>query len=206
MINPLVKKHFLKYGLPASVLQSINGIISTSITDESTEDEVIEICKTYDAFAKSFQSEVDAKVAKARKESSKSKSQDDDDDEEEEEVEKPKSKSKPSKLEQMLATVLEKVDKLEKEKVSTSYQEKATTKLKDLKLTDSEIKALLHGRTFTTDEELDEFVEVQAQLFEEVSRERVALNLGNGNRPANGGGETSLESFKADLEAFNKAN
>lgn len=206
MIHPLVKKHFLKYGLPMGVLQSINGMIEGSITDETTDDEVLEICKTYDTFAKSFQSEVDAKVAKAKKVVSSKNAGDDENEDEDEPENGKKPKSKVSKTDELLMKLLEKVDRLEKEKVSGSLIDKATAKMKELKMTDSEIKALLHGRTFEDEEQLDSFIETQSELYEEVLKERVSLNLGGGNKPASARGEVSLESFKHDLEQFNKTN
>ena len=207
MIHPLVKKHFLKNGLPMGVLQSINGMIEKSITNDSTDDEVIEICKAYDAFAKSFQSEVDAKVAKAKKvASSKNAEDEEDEDEEEQPVQVKKPKSKTSKTDELLLKLIEKVERLENEKVSSSLIDKATAKMKELKMTDSEIKALLHGRTFEDEEQVNSFIETQSELYEEVLKERVSLNLGNGNKPASAKGEISLESFKQDLEQFNKTN
>ena len=52
MVNPIVKKHFLKYGLPASVLQSISNLVTGSLGENATDEEILESAKTYDDFAK----------------------------------------------------------------------------------------------------------------------------------------------------------
>ena len=50
MVNPIVKKHFLKYGLPASVLQSISALVMGSLDENATEEEIIDSAKRYDDF------------------------------------------------------------------------------------------------------------------------------------------------------------
>lgn len=201
MVNPIVKKHFLKYGLPASVLQSISDLVMGSHEENATEEEISETCKSYDSFAKSFQSEVDTRVTKARKEQTVGKEDSDDDDKDDK---KDNPSSDPVKA--MLEKLLTKVTALESENNAKTYNQKASQKLKELKMNDAEVNAAMYGRNFQNDNDVDEFVEKQGEFYGEILKTRVEADLGDGTKPPGSKGESSMESFKKDVEAFNKIN
>lgn len=199
MVNPIVKKHFLKYGLPATVLQSISNLVMGSLDENATEEEIIDSAKTYDDFAKSFQSEVDSKIAKARKEQSveegngsggKAGSESGNEGEDETKT--------------LIKQLLQKVSNLEADKINKSFTEKATYRLKSLKMTDAEINATLYGRKFSSDEELEDFVAKQEEFYSDILKTRTEQVIGNGGRPPVSQGSNSKEALKQEIESFNE--
>lgn len=197
MVNPIVKKHFLKYGLPASVLQSISNLVTGSLEENATDDEIIEVAKTYEDFAKSFQSEVDSKIAKARKEQTVEAVAD--------EETKPKSENgSDDDTKSLIKQLLEKVSNLESDKINQSYQTKVTDRLKSIKMSDAEINAALYGRKFKSDEEVDDFVVKQEEFYADILKDRVEASIGNGGKPASSQGSSSLEALKQEISGFNE--
>lgn len=199
MVNPIVKKHFLKYGLPASVLQSISALVMGSLDENATEEEIIDSAKTYDDFAKSFQSEVDSKVAKARKEQSVEEGNGSDD-----KNRTVSGNEGDDETKMLIKQLLQKVENLESDKINKSYQERVTERLKAIKMTDSEINATLYGRKFKSDEEVEDFVTKQEEFYAEILKSRTEQTIGNGGRPPVSQGASSKEALKQEIESFNE--
>lgn len=199
MVNPIVKKHFLKYGLPATVLQSISNLVMGSLDENATEEQIIESAKTYDDFAKSFQSEVDSKIAKARKEQSVEEGNGSDD-----KNRTVSGNEGDDETKTLIKQLLQKVENLESDKINKSYQERVTERLKAIKMTDSEINATLYGRKFKSDEEVEDFVTKQEEFYAEILKSRTEQTIGNGGRPPVSQGASSKEALKQEIESFNE--
>lgn len=200
-MNKIVKDYFKNYGLPKAVLQSISDQISVSVGEEPTDEDLTAECEKYNLLAKSFQSEVDSRVtaglAKRRAEGG---DQDDDP------VIVPKEtggeSNQFSKLEAMITGLASSITELKSEKVSSSLGETATNQLKGIKMTDSEIRGLLFGRKFKTEDEVSEFVEAQSEIHSETLKDRQKENLGNGTEPTRSMGKADAAQLAGDIEAF----
>jgi len=67
MINPVVKKHFLKFGLSEKALQGLSDSVTGSLSENATDEEITAKCQELEPFAKTFQSEIDTRVNTALK-------------------------------------------------------------------------------------------------------------------------------------------
>lgn len=192
----IIKAYFKKFGLSESTLGEITKLIEGSYTENSTEEEITEQCKSYEALAKVLQSEIDARVTsaveKVKKEQAPNKQG--------AEKEQPEPKDN-----DYLKKILERLDNIEKGQVVKSLNEKAVARLKDLKMTDKEIESAMFGRNFDNEESLNEFVTKQAEIYEEIVKERVSNNAGNGFPPMSPtGNSVSNTAIKNDIDEFNK--
>ncbi|WP_018674848.1 hypothetical protein [Riemerella columbina] len=193
----IIKAHFTKFGLSESTLGEITKLIEGSYTENSTAEEIIEQCKNYESLAKVLQSEIDTRVTsaveKVKKEQVPDKKSGAD-----------KDQSEP-KNNDYLKKILERLDNIEKGQVVKSLNEKAVVRLKDLKMTDKEIESAMFGRNFDNEESLNEFVTKQAEIYEEIVKERVSNNAGNGFPPMSPtGNSVSNTAIKNDIDEFNK--
>ncbi|MSN81954.1 hypothetical protein D1Y73_02635 [Riemerella anatipestifer] len=192
----IIKKHFTKFGLSESTLGEITKLIEGSYTENSTAEEIIEQCKSYESLAKVLQSEIDTRVSSA--------------------VEKVKKEQAPDKksgadkeaeptIGEYLKQISERLDNIEKGQVVKSLNEKAVARLKELKMTDKEIEAAMFGRNFENEESLNEFVTKQTEIYEEIVKERVSNSAGNGFSPMSSSGNgVKNTAIKNDIEEFNK--
>ncbi|AQY21344.1 hypothetical protein [Riemerella anatipestifer] len=192
----IIKKHFTKFGLSESTLGEITKLIEGSYTENSTAEEIIEQCKSYESLAKVLQSEIDTRVSSA--------------------VEKVKKEQAPDKksgadkeaeptIGEYLKQISERLDNIEKGQVVKSLNEKAVTRLKELKMTDKEIEAAMFGRNFENEESLNEFVTKQTEIYEGIVKERVSNSAGNGFSPMSSSGNgVENTAIKNDIEEFNK--
>src|SRR5690554_2191194 len=64
-MNKIIKDYFRNYGLPKSVLKSINDQIIGGLGEEPSDDDLTQECEKYKDLARSFQSEVDARITAA---------------------------------------------------------------------------------------------------------------------------------------------
>ncbi|MEJ8582500.1 hypothetical protein ACXA18_03030 [Riemerella anatipestifer] len=192
----IIKKHFTKFGLSESTLGEITKLIEGSYTENSTAEEIIEQCKSYESLAKVLQSEIDTRVSSV--------------------VEKVKKEQAPDKksgadkeaeptIGEYLKQISERLDNIEKGQVVKSLNEKAVARLKELKMTDKEIEAAMFGRNFENEESLNEFVTKQTEIYEEIVKERVSNSAGNGFSPMSSSGNgVKNTAIKNDIEEFNK--
>lgn len=202
----IVKKHFLKYGLSEKTLGEITTLVQNSFgEDEATEETVLEQLKAYEPMAKAFQSEIDSRVANASKSKDRTTAETTADDEEEDidtgsaSGKKPKDTTK-----SLLEKLITKIDNLERGQSVKSNNETAVAKLKELKMSDREIEAAMFGRNFETAEAVEDFVNKQSELYEEILKDRVKEQAGEGFSPMSNGGNYSKASVKNDIEEFNK--
>ncbi|MRM83370.1 hypothetical protein [Riemerella anatipestifer] len=192
----IIKKHFTKFGLSESTLGEITKLIEGSYTENSTAEEIIEQCKSYESLAKVLQSEIDTRVNSA--------------------VEKVKKEQVPDKksgadkeaeptIGEYLKQISERLDNIEKGQVVKSLNEKAVARLKELKMTDKEIEAAMFERNFENEESLNAFVTKQTEIYEEIVKERVSNSAGNGFSPMSSSGNgVENTAIKNDIEEFNK--
>ncbi|MBO4234084.1 hypothetical protein FO675_07180 [Riemerella anatipestifer] len=192
----IIKKHFTKFGLSESTLGEITKLIEGSYTENSTAEEIIEQCKSYESLAKVLQSEIDTRVNSA--------------------VEKVKKEQAPDKksgadkeaeptIGEYLKQISERLDNIEKGQVVKSLNEKAVARLKELKMTDKEIEAAMFERNFENEESLNAFVTKQTEIYEEIVKERVSNSAGNGFSPMSSSGNgVENTAIKNDIEEFNK--
>lgn len=199
-MNKVVKDYFKNYGLPNAVLQNINDQIESSAGEDPADDVLETECAKYALLAKSFQSEVDSRVTAAVKRRAEGGDQDD------KKVIVPEETGGESnqfaKLEAMITGLTNSITELKSEKVSSSLGEIATNQLKGIKMTDSEIRGLLFGRKFKTDDEVTEFVEAQSEIHAETLKDRQKEVLGNGTEPTRSMGKADAAQLTGDIEAF----
>lgn len=198
----IVKKHFLKFGFSEKVLSEIAALVKSSFNedDELTNEAVAEKLKAYEPIAKSFQSEIDQRVSKAKE---KTMSEDAADEEEEEQ---PKHSASDKRLTQreLIEKLFEKIETLEKGQSVKTNNEKAVQRLKELKMSDREIEAAMFGRNFETEKSMTEFVEKQEELYKEILKDRAQEQAGNGFLPQSSNGNVSKESIQSAIDHFNK--
>ncbi|WP_394265185.1 hypothetical protein [Bergeyella zoohelcum] len=197
----IVKKHFLKFGFSNKVLGEISALVDFT-ENETTEEEIIEQLKRYEPIAKSFQSELDTRLAKGRKTDTDSAANGED---EEDNTSASGTKTKDA-TNATLEKILERLDKIEKGAVVKTNNEKATTKLKELGFTDKEIESAMFERNFETEDSVEEFVKKQSEILEDILKERVRENAGNGLHPHSSGANYSKAAIEKDIEEFNKNN
>ena len=200
-MNKIVKEHFKNYGLSKTVLKQLESLVLATSGDDADDDKLKEVCTTFDSLAKTMQSDIDARVTKARKDA---------------EVEKPNPGGNPSptddepksdldKVLARLTTMQEKLDNLEQEKTTTKYTLRAQERLREIKMNDAEIKSALYNRKFQSDDDLEEFVTKQEEFYADIVKERISTDTPTGEEPR-GKGSVSDKSFEKQLEEFNKKN
>lgn len=199
-MNEIVKEHFKNYGLSKTVLKQLEGLVLATSGDDAEDDKIKEVCTNFDLLAKTMQSDIDARVTKARKEV---------------EVEKPNTGGNPSPTEEpksdldkvlaQLTTMQTKLDNLEQEKTTSKFTSRAEQRLKEIKMNDAEIKSALYNRKFQTDDDLEEFVTKQEEFYADIVKERISNDTPTGEEPR-GKGSVSAKSFEKQLEEFNKKN
>ena len=177
----IAKKHFRKYGLSESVIKTIVALIPDE--EEATEETITEQLQAYEPLAKSFQAEAERRVSLAVKGLKP----------EPKEVEPtPKEEGEPKD------PVLEALGNITK-------RLEAMEKLKALKMTDKEIEAVMFGRSFETEEAVNDFIGKQSEIYEEILSARHKENAGNGFNTMSGqGGTYKKEAMEQDIAEFNK--
>lgn len=198
MINPTVKKYFTKFGFSDRVLQVLSDSVTGSIEDieNATEDEINEASKNYETLAKSFQSEIETRVALDRKRSGKKKGV------ETEEIEDDEDKTK---VDPNLKAIMDRLERMEKANVSGDLNKKVSDALKtNHNLSDNQISAILHGRSFGTSDEVDEFLEAQKTFQETIQQETIERKAGSGYAPPGSKGDVTKASVENDIKSFNE--
>lgn len=207
-MNKIIKDYFRNYGLPKSVLQNINDQIVGGLGEEPSDDDLTQECEKYKGLAKSFQSEVDARITAAlakRKADINDRDQDSMDDTDDDTGINPDDKNPIRQLTGLISELSKDIAALKNEKIASSLAEQATEKLKGIKMTGSEIKGLLFGRSFKSVEEVDDFVEAQATIHEDTLKERQSETFGDGNQPRRSMKESDVSDFKATIGQFKKS-
>ena len=203
-MNEVIKNYFKNFGLPKEVLETINSQVMDSLEEDFTDDDIKNACKGFDNLAKSFQSTVDARVNSALAKRKKPEPEtpeptggdgggSDDDD-------------KISRLEKMIQGMATSIESLKNEKINESLTKQATNRLKEIKMTDSEIRGVLHGRQFKSIEEVEDFVDVQSEIHEETLKTRQQEQLGDGNAPKKSFSHSDNEDFRKEVREFLKQN
>ncbi len=195
----IVKKHFLKFGFSNKILGEISALVDFT-ENETTEEEIIEQLNRYEPIARSFQSELDTRLAKGRKTDTESAANGED---EEGKTSTPSTKTEDT-TKATLDKILERLEKMEKGTAVKTNNDKATTKLKELGFSEKEIESAMFGRNFETEESVDGFVNKQSEIFEDILKERVKGNAGDGFRPQSSGANYSKAAVEKDIEEFNK--
>lgn len=197
MVNPTVKKYFnQKMGFSEKALQGLSDMITGSLEDNATEDEINEKCKEFEPIARSFQSEIDRAKAAAMKSKSGEAGTEGSKDEE--------SADETKGTDPTLKALQDQVAQLMKEKTTESLNTKVKTKLKDLKLTEKEIDSLMFGRTFETEDQIEEFVTKQGEFYEDIVKDRTVEKAGTGFVPGASRGNVSKTSIENDIKEFNE--
>lgn len=194
-MHEIVKSEYSKFGFSQSVLETISKMVTDEAGADATDEVIKEKLQNYEPLAKAFQSEIDARVSKA-KTSTQTKTTST------EQVEPKNEQGEDTPA--WAKVLLQKVEALENEKLVSNFNTQAEERLKGIKMSDAEVKAVMFGREFKTNEEVENFITQQSEIFKEVLSTRVEEQLGGGNPPAQSQGATDLESFKKDLEEFNK--
>ena len=201
MVNPTVKKYFNKIGFSAATLQVLSDMVTGSLGENATEEEINDKCKEIEPLTKSFQSEIDSRVAAARKTPEKKSG-----------GEEPEGNPNPAgeqKTDDATLKALQKlqetVDQLQKEKVSGGLSATVKTKLKeDLKMTDKEIESVMWGREFESEDQVNDFVTKQEEFYADITKSRTEEKAGNGFIPASSKGDVSKTAIENDIKAFNE--
>lgn len=201
MINPIVKKHFLKNGLSEKALQGLSDSITGSLGENATDEEITAQCVVFEPLAKTFQSEIDARVTAATKKKEQGGNSGEGANDE------PKSEEGKTTDPMLLAIqkLTETVQGLKTEKAVETNNQKVVAGLKALKMTDKEIDSVMLGRSFENDEGIEEFVTKQGEFYAEILQNRTEADAGEGYKPASSVGNQTEAQKKADVEAFNKS-
>lgn len=194
----IAKKHFRKYGLSESVIKTIVALIPDE--EEATEETITEQLQAYEPLAKSFQAEAERRVSLAVK-GLKSEPQ-----EVEPKQPNPQEKTEPKDpVLEALGNITKRLEAMEKGQVSAGLNQSAMEKLKALKMTDKEIEAVMFGRSFETEEAVNDFIGKQSEIYEEILSARHKENAGNGFNTMSGqGGTYKKEAMEQDIAEFNK--
>lgn len=193
MINPTVKKFFLKNGLSAKALQVLSDSVMGTLEENATEEEITDKCKLFEPLAKTFQSEADSRVQAALKK----KEQVGNDDEEEEGAGDP--------LLAAIEALTKTVQGMQTEQVVKTNNQKVIEGLKELKMTEEEIDSVMYGRSFEKEEEIEDFVTKQGEYYSKITQGRAETAAGEGYKPVTSVGNQTAAQKQADMESFNKA-
>lgn len=199
MINPIVKKHFLKNGLSEKALQGLSDSITGSLGENATDEEITAQCVVFEPFAKTFQSEIDARVAAA----TKKKEQEGKSGEGADPEPKPEEGKTTDPLLLAVQKLTETVQGLKTEKAVETNNQKVINGLKALKMTDKEIESVMLGRSFENEDGIEEFVTKQGEYYSEILQSRTEAAAGEGYIAPSSVGNQSQAQKKADVEAFN---
>lgn len=210
MINPTVKKFFLKNGLSAKALQALSDSVMGSLEENATEEEITEKCKLFEPLAKTFQSEADSRVQAALKKKEQGGNDDsdegaDDDSEPSQPTGKPARKTNKDPLLTAIETLTKTVQGMQIAQAVKTNNEKVAEGLKALKMSDKEIESVMFGRSFEREEDIEEFITKQGELYAEIVQKRTEENAGDGYAPPSSAGSQTKAQKQADIEAFNKA-
>ncbi|AZA91135.1 Uncharacterised protein [Chryseobacterium nakagawai] len=208
MINPTVKKFFLKNGLSAKALQALSDSVMGSLEENATEEEITDKCKLFEPLAKTFQSEADSRVQAALKK--KEQEGNDDDEEEGAGDPEPKPGKSPKKVttDPLLAaieTLTKTVQGMQTEQVVKTNNQKVIEGLKELKMSEKEIESVMYGRSFEKEEDIEDFVTKQGEYYSEITQGRAEAAAGDGYKPVTSVGNQTAAQKQADMESFNKA-
>lgn len=201
MINPIVKKHFQKNGLSERALQGLSDAITGSLGENATDEEITAQCVVFEPLAKTFQSEIDARVTAA----TKKKEQGGNSGEGAAEEPKPEEGKTTDPLLLAVQKLTETVQGLKTEKAIETNNQKVIAGLKALKMTEKEIDSVMLGRSFEKEEDIEEFVTKQGEFYAEITQNRTEENAGEGYKPVTSVGNQTTAQKTADIEAFNKA-
>ncbi|MDF2931219.1 MAG: hypothetical protein K0R36_550 [Chryseobacterium sp.] len=200
MINPIVKKHFLKNGLSEKALQGLSDSITGSLGENATDEEITAQCVVFEPLAKTFQSEIDARVTAATKKK----------EQEGKTVEGATTEpaTEPGKDADPLLLAIQELSKtvkgLQTEKAVETNNQKVINGLKALKMTDKEIESVMLGRSFEAEDGIEEFVAKQGEYYSEILQTRTEAAAGEGYVAPSSVGNQNQAQKKADVEAFNK--
>lgn len=204
-LSRITKKHFTKFGLLPKSLGEITNLIEGSTDENSTEEEVIELCKTYEPLAKSLQTDIETRVTtaveKAKKGPEGAGSGDGATDEP-----NPGNQPPASSNEAVLAAIAAlstEVTNMKKGQSVLTNNETVVAALKELKMSEKQIESTMLGRSFETAESATEFIEKQTELYTEISKEQVHERAGSGFAPMGSGGNVTKTQKEADITAFN---
>ncbi|RKT01097.1 hypothetical protein [Chryseobacterium defluvii] len=209
MINPTVKKFFLKNGLSTKALQVLSDTVMGSLEENATEEDINEKCKLFEPLAKTFQSEADSRVQAALKKKEQEGNDNDDDGADEHEPEpasgKPSKKAKADPLLAAIENLTKTVQGIQTAQAVKSNNEKVIEGLKGLKMSEQEIESVMMGRSFEKEEEIEEFIAKQGELYSQITQSRTEAAAGEGYKPVTSVGNQTSAQKKSDIEEFNKA-
>lgn len=205
-MNEIVKNYFKNFGLPKEVLETINNQVMDSLGEDFTDSDIENACGGFDDLAKSFQSTVDARVNSALAKRDKKESKPETPEPTGGEGGGSNEDDKISRLEKIIQTMAANIDSLKNEKINESLTKQATNKLKEIKMTDSEIRGVLHGRQFKSADEVEDFVNAQSEIHEETLKARQKEQLGDGDNPRKSFSHSDNENFRKEVKEFLKQN
>ena len=202
-MNNVVKSHFQKYGLPKQTLESLESLILNSVEDKEDENKVKEACGKFDGLAKSYQKDWLNKLNEV-----KNTSEDEDQGDSDEISTEPKKKdsNNNNEMKELLQKLYSKVEKLESDKIATSLNAKVSDRLKDLKLTDAEVNAVMYGRKFMNDEQVEDFLSKQEEYFADIVKDRVSESTASGQEMPGGGETGGSASIDAIVKNYKESN
>ena len=99
--------------------------------------------------------------------------------------------------------LITKISDLEKKEVLKTNTQRVTAELKKLNLSEKEIEANIYGRTFETQEQIDEYITKQSELYADITKERLETLAGGGIVPLSGGSSIASQ-VKNDIDKFNE--
>lgn len=205
MINPTVKKFFLKNGLSAKALQALSDSVMGSLEENATEEEITDKCKLFEPLAKTFQSEADSRVQAALKKKEQGEGEDDDEGADDIKTEPKSKKVTTDPLLAAIETLTKTVQGMQTEQVVKTNNQKVIEGLKELKMTEKEIESVMYGRSFEKEEDIEDFVTKQGEYYSEITQGRAEATAGDGYKPVTSVGNQTAAQKQADMESFNKA-
>ena len=118
----------------------------------------------------------------------------------------PKEEGEPKdRVLEALGNITKRLEAMEKGQISAGLNQSAMEKLKALKMTDKEIEAVMFGRSFETEEAVNDFIGKQSEIYEEILSSRHKENAGSGFNTMSGqGGTYKKEAMEQDIAEFNK--
>lgn len=185
----IIKKHFQKYGLSKEAQGEIFNLLAGSVSETTTEAEAVELASKYEPIARVYQSDLDARVTQATEKVKKGLQS------------KEEGDNSPVLLQ--VQELITKISDLEKKEVLKTNTQRVTAELKKLNLSEKEIEANIYGRTFETQEQIDEYITKQSELYADITKERLETLAGGGIVPLSGGSSIASQ-VKNDIDKFNE--
>lgn len=185
----IIKKHFQKYGLSKEAQGEIFNLLAGSVSETTTEAEAVELASKYEPMARVYQSDLDARVTQATEKVKKGLQS------------KEEGDNNPVLLQ--VQELITKISDLEKKEVLKTNTQRVTAELKKLNLSEKEIEANIYGRTFETQEQIDEYITKQSELYADITKERLETLAGGGIVPLSGGSSIASQ-VKNDIDKFNE--